>query len=42
MKTKSDEMTKLETLHKVMKREREAWKKLLEKLEELRINNPKK
>lgn len=37
--TKSDEMNNLERLHLTMKRERAAWKKLLEKLEELRTKN---
>lgn len=37
----SDEISKLEKLQLIMNREREAWKKLLDNLETLRIKNAK-
>lgn len=37
----SDEISKLEKLQLIMNREREAWKKLLDNLEYLRIKNTK-
>ena len=37
----TDEISKLEKLQLIMNREREAWKKLLDNLETLRVKNAK-
>lgn len=37
----SDSISKLEELHKTIKRERMAWEKLIENLNELQIKNQK-
>jgi rubrerythrin len=42
MKEETTDIDNLEKLHRTMKREREAWEKLIENLNELQIKNKKK
>lgn len=42
LKEESADISNLEQLHETMKREREAWEKLIENLSELQIKNKSK